>query len=486
MSLSNKEFLYKIVCARDRRYDGRFYCGVHTTGIYCRPICPARPKIENISFFRSAAEAEKLGFRACLRCRPDLAPNSVQWSGTAAVVGRALSLISLGEADTISLARFAEKMGVSDRHLRRLFDEHLGASPIEVIISKRLHLAKQLLTQSNLSMTEVAFASGYQSLRQFNEAFKKKFKVPPTTIRKSNKNEIANNSNFITVTLPIIAPFDWEHIFGFLKNHGALGIESFIEGRYRRVFSINNDTGAVDVEYDQKGQQLLAKIFISNPTHLRVVIEKIRDLFDARLNPHAHLNDFKRGDFIVDCYLESLGLRIPGAWDPFETAISIILGQLVSVEQAREKLKKLIKHFGTPIHDTKIDGCTYLFPKPAVLARQTLRCIGLTQSREYAIQELSRLVAAGQINLSRTAHIEETRKQLLGIKGIGPWTVEMIAMRCMGDTNAFPANDLIIKRALVKHQLKKGEWSPWNAYIALALWKKYATSLSRKLRKPRG
>lgn len=480
MDLTDKELLYKIVCARDKRYDGRFYCGVRTTGIYCRPICPARPKFKNITFYRSAAEAENEGYRACLRCRPDLAPHSVQWNGTAAIVGRSLALISRGEADEVSLDQFARKLGVSDRHLRRLFEKHIGASPIEVANSKRLHLAKQLLTQSSLSVTQVAFASGYRSIRRFNEAFKEKFANSPSSVRRSGGLAINTSSNFIRIELPVILPFNWDHIFGFLENHGVEGVETFIDGRYRRCFAVGETTGAIEVGYEPQKRQLVAAIAVSDAIHLRETIERARDLFDVRLNPHAHLNDLSPKDAVAACYLNELGLRVPGAWDPYETAICIVLGQLVSVEQAKFKIKKLVERFGTKISSPLLEGCTYLFPSPRVLATAHFREIGVTKVREQALRELSKQVMNKQINLSRDADIVKTRAQLLAIKGIGPWTAEMIAMRCMGDANAFPGTDLIVKRALEFHKNEKGDWSPWNAYIALALWKKYAATLSRK------
>ncbi len=474
MDITDKKNLYKIVCARDKRYDGRFYCGVHTTGIYCRPVCPARPKFENISFYRSSAEAEKAGFRACLRCRPDLAPNSVQWNGTAAVVGRALSMIARGEADEARFEQFADRLGVSDRHLRRLFEEHVGASPVEVAISKRLHLAKQLLTQTNLPVTEVAFASGYQSIRQFNQAFKEKLKTSPSAIRKS---QTANpSSNFICIELPVIDPFDWPHIYGFLQNHGIYGVENFTNGKYQRSFLVGGKTGALEVEYDPKKSHLRVGISVADPAHLRTLIEGVRDLFDTRVNPHAHLNDLKATDPLAKCYRSQLGIRIPGAWDGFETAICIILGQLVSVAQAKAKIKKLVEQFGRPIARPIFENCTHLFPTPEVLAKASFINIGVTRVREQALKEISRQVAEGSLDLSPMSDIEKTKEQLLAIKGIGPWTVQMIAMRCLGDTNAFPASDLIIKRALDLHKVKKGDWSPWSAYVALALWKKYAGS----------
>lgn len=480
MDLNDKQHLYKILRSRDKRYDGRFYTGVKTTGIYCRPICPAQPKIENVIFYRSAAEAENAGLRPCLRCRPDLAPESARWDGTAATVGRALALISRGEfSDASSIAELSNKLGVSDRHLRRLFDTHVGASPLEVIASKRLHLAKQLLTQSNLPVTEIAFASGYKSIRRMNEEFKAKFKMAPSAMRKSKKVE-SSSGDFISIDLPVIAPFDWDHIYNFLKNHAMLGVEECVDNKYRRAFALEDTTGAFEVTYDEKAEQLKARIAISNPIHLRVVIEKIRDLFDVRLNPHAHLDDLIGKDFISTHYKKNIGIRVPGAWDSFETAICIILGQLVSVEQARFKVQKLIKQFGVPVKNPIFPHCNYLFPTPHVLAAASLKDIGMTKVREQAIHELSQNVLDQKIQLSRTSDIQQTRDQLLDLNGIGPWTVEMIAMRCLGDANAFPKSDLIIQRALELHNNKKGDWNPWNAYVALTLWKKYAVVLSKK------
>ncbi len=497
MDLSDRKLLYKIVCARDKRYDGRFYCGVRTTGIYCRPICPARPKIENITFYRSSAEAEKAGFRACLRCRPDLAPNSVQWNGTAAVVGRALAMISRSGSDRLSMIQLSDKLGVTDRHLRRLFDEHVGASPIEVANSKRLHLAKQLLAHSKLSVTEVAFASGYQSIRRFNEAFKERFQANPSLIRRSTgishdlplfqkllrSSSSHQDANFIRIELPVIEPFDWDHVFGFLKNHGVRGVESFDGNRYRRSFVFDQAFGFLEVGYEPQKAQLVALISISDPIYLREVIERVRDLFDVRLNPHSHIDDLSVEDPVAACYRDELGLRIPGAWDCFDTAITIILGQLVSIEQASFKIQKLVEQFGEKIAQPLFAGCTHRFPTAHALAEASLKDVGITKVREQAIQELSRRVASKEIQLTRFVDIEKTKAQLLAIRGIGPWTVELIAMRCLGDTNAFPASDLIIKRALNFHQQEKGDWSPWNAYIALALWKKYAETLSKKKKK---
>ena len=389
-------------------------------------------------------------------------------------------MISRGEADDVSFDRLAGKLGVSDRHLRRLFEEHLGASPIEVASSKRLHLAKQLLTQSNMPVTEVGFASGYQSVRRFNEAFKQKFRVAPSSVRRSMDGVINGGSGSIRIELPVIAPFNWNQVFGFLKAHGAPGVESFAGERYRRSFSMGKAVGAIEVGYESRKDQLSATISISDPAYLRVVIERVRDLFDTRLNPHAHLGDLNAKDPIAACYRSELGIRIPGAWEPFETAVCIILGQLVSVEQARLKVKKLVERFGKKVSGPVFEGCTHLFPGAGVLVGADFKAIGITRVREYALRELSRQVLEKRIDLSRSTDIDKTKAQLLAIKGIGTWTVEMIAMRCLGDANAFPGTDLIVKRALEYHRSEKGDWSPWNAYIALALWKRYAATLSKK------
>jgi AraC family transcriptional regulator of adaptative response / DNA-3-methyladenine glycosylase II len=485
MNLDNRALLYKIVRARDKRYDGRFFCAVRTTGIYCRPICPARPKLENISFYRSAAEAEKAGFRPCLRCRPDLAPSSAQWDGTAAIIGRALSLISRGEVDACPLDELSARLGISSRHLRRLFEEHLGASPIEVIASQRLHIAKHLLSGSDLPVTEIALASGYRSIRRFNEEFKERFRCSPSSLRSRGSSKKISDSPFVFLEIPVVAPFDWDSILAFLGRHRIDGVESIIDNKYRRCFSIGAASGALEVGFESKKARLLVRASISDFRYLRGTIEKVRDLFDARLNPHTHLDTLDERDPIAECYRDCLGIRIPGAWDPFETAIGIVLSQLVSVEQARAKVRKLVESFGRSIQNPVFGECSRLFPEPKALIGADLKHIGLTKVREQAVRELAKRVAEQKLNLTRSADIEETRRALLAIPGIGPWTTELIAMRCLGDTNAFPKNDLIIKRALEFHQTKKQEdWSPWNAYITLTLWKKYAATLSRKTGKP--
>jgi AraC family transcriptional regulator of adaptative response / DNA-3-methyladenine glycosylase II len=479
--------------ARDRRYDGRFYVGVHTTGIYCRPICPARPRLENISFYRSQAEAEGAGFRACLRCRPDLSPTSQQWQGTAAVVGRALTLIALGEADEAPLERLAARLGMSDRHLRRLFEEHLGASPIEVAISKRLHLARHLLLQTNLPVTEIALASGFQSIRRFNAAFKTCFKTPPTALRRRAAEN--GDAGVIRLELPYLEPYDWAYQVGFLGAHQVRGVERIDGSSYQRVFAMDRGPGWIRVTNDAGKGRLELQVSAPDVRAFRVVIEKTRDLFDLRMNPHVLAGRGQAGgggalawrDRSVDgdgrAFVDRVpGIRIPGCWDAFETSVCIILGQLVSIEAAGRSFQKLVERFGHALLEPVGEGLTHLFPTAEVLAGADLTVLGLTRVKAGAISSLARQVAEGRLDLSRACGLEETRRQLLTIKGIGPWTVEMIAMRCLNDTDAFPRNDLIIQRALELHGMADSDWSPYRAYLALAMWKEYAGSLSKKRR----
>lgn len=470
MNFADKDTLYKAMLTRDRRFDGRFYIGVKTTGIYCRPICPARPKKENVVFYRSPTEAENAGFRPCLRCRPDISPGMQMWEGTAALVGRALKLINSGEADTISLAEFAAKLGLSDRHLRRLFEEHLGAAPIEVAISKRLHLARQLLSQTSLSVTEIAFASGFSSIRRFNEAFRSRYRRAPRDFRK-HQDSSSLSENSLRLELPILEPYDWNYALQFFKRHTVFGVEH-IEGTVYHRLVPGPRPVRIRVERDPQKPQLNVDVEGSEVSALRPLLTKVRDLFDVDHNPFHPVGE---GSFLG-------GLRIPGAFDPFETAVCIILGQMVSVEQAAVKVRRLVELYGNPVK-SPFTHLTHQFPQPEVLATADLRAVGGTKVRSTAIRELASRWARGDLTLGRACSLTEARAQLGSIPGIGPWTVEMIAMRCLGDPNAFPKSDLIVARALEQFKIQAESWSPWRSYLSLWLWKNYAQDLSKRRRK---
>lgn len=448
------ESAYQLIKAKDRRFDGRFYWGVRTTRIYCRPSCGASPKPENIKIYRSKAEAENAGLRPCLRCRPDLSPQSPLWEGTGAIVNRALRYINIEQQE--SLARVSDKLGITDRHLRRLFDEHLGASPMDVILSDRLHTARALLSQTQLTITEIAFASGFNSIRRFNDAFKKKYRRQPKDFRSKKQTQ----SPDLVVHLNYFEPYDWDGIFSFLKRHAVYGSESICGDEFRRYLYVNSNLIKIRV----KNVKAALEVSIENckVADLRYVIKKVRSVFDIDHNPYV-LMQYKLKD-----QRKWPGIRIPGSFDIFETMITIILGQLVSTEMAQKKVQKLVQLYGQKISD----DCT-LFPTPQSLVTADFSTIGMTRTRETAIKEICKLAIQGKLEAI-------TPEELLQVNGIGPWTVEMIRMRCFGDVDAYPGTDLIVKRAEESFKIDSKQWTPWRAYLALWIWRQYAQSLSYK------
>jgi AraC family transcriptional regulator of adaptative response / DNA-3-methyladenine glycosylase II len=479
MEQIDTDTLYKALSSRDARYDGRFYVGVTTTGIYCRPICPARPRKENVRFFRSKAEAEKAGFRPCLRCRPDLSPTSIQWQGTGAVVARAFGMINRGEADGNSLSGLAGRLGMTDRHLRRLFREHLGASPMEVAISRRLHLARQLLSQTRLSITDIALASGFNSLRRFNDAFLSTYRRNPRDFRKESEGGAALAADTITLCIPYIDRYDWETLIRYFARHEVYGVDAVEEDCYLRHLKTSGGESYVRVAHLEASRCLLVTLKISDFSEVRQLIDTIRCVFDIDHNPLQIEIPPSCPDAVQEFLAGQAGVRVPGAFDPFETAVSVILGQLVSTAQGRLNLRKLVQSYGEKSKVSHHPRLSHFFPTPAVLAGADLAALGFTRTRANAIKELALAFLSGTLDLSRSCDLSRTRKALLDIKGIGPWTVELIALRCLGDTDAFPASDLIISRALEAYRFLPGQFSPWRSYLALALWKTQAITLSK-------
>jgi len=470
METMDTETLYKALSSRDARYDGRFYVGVTTTGIYCRPICPARPKKEHLRFFRSKAEAEKAGFRPCLRCRPDLSPTSIQWRGTAAVVSRAFGMIYRGDADGRPMSGLAERLGMTDRHLRRLFQEQLGASPMEVAISRRLHLARQLLSQTRLSITDIALASGFNSLRRFNDAFLTTYQRNPSDFRKATEGSEAA-ADTITLRIPYIDRYDWDTLMRYFTRHEVHGVDAVEGGCYLRHLKTVRGESCLRVEHLAKGRCLQVTLAVADFSEVRQLVDTVRSVFDVDHNPRQIEPPEGCPEAVREFLAGYAGLRVPGAFDPFETAVSIILGQLVSTAQGRLNLRKLVERYGERSATAHHPKLSHFFPSPAVLASADLTSLGFTRARANAIRDLSAACLAGTLDLSRTCDLARTRKALLAIKGIGPWTVELIALRCLGDTDAFPTSDLVIKRALASYRFLPEQFSPWRSYLALALWK---------------
>jgi AraC family transcriptional regulator of adaptative response / DNA-3-methyladenine glycosylase II len=450
----NAEALYKAIEERDARFAGQFFLGVRTTRIYCRPGCPAKtPRRENVEFFQSAAAAQSAGFRACLRCRPDAAPGSAAQAGTSAVLARALRLLEeSGEA-----AGLADRLGISDRHLRRLFAQHLGASPADVLRTRRLHLARQLLDSSDLPMIDVAEAAGFHSVRRFNDAIRDAFGRTPTELR---GNATAAGAG-LTLRLPFRPPLDFAALLRFFAPRALPGVEEVSpkgpaigDAVWRRTLR----EGVLEVRSRPDALEVRLPPVLA-PKALQIAA-RVSHVFDLRADPQAIRRHLAK-DSVLRRYLKP-GLRVPGAWDPFEMAVRAILGQQITVAAARNLADRLVQQFGETLPHGR------LFPTAEKLAEVELT--GMPASRARAISELSRAVASGRVRLDGTQGADT----LLELPGIGDWTAQLIALRALGEPDAFPAADLGLCRSLgqtARELLARAEdWRPWRGTAAAAVW----------------
>jgi AraC family transcriptional regulator of adaptative response / DNA-3-methyladenine glycosylase II len=467
---------YEALLSRDPRFDGRFFTGVITTGIYCRPICPSRiPRLKNLRFFHCAAAAEAAGFRPCRRCHPEAAPGTPAWSGTSAVVSRALRLIADHGLDDSSVGKLAGRLGLGDRHLRRLFATHLGASPIQVATARRVHFARTLVDDTTLPITQIAFASGFQSLRQFNHAMRATFGRSPRELRRSSKS--GRKSDELFIRLPYRPPLDWPQLLGFLAVRATPGVEVVEDGHYRRTIDVDGRAGCIDVRHDEHTHTLLMRLDGANLDGLLATVERARRLFDLSADPETII-----AQLATDPLLRSVvrrGIRVPGAWDPFELAVRAILGQQISVKGATTLAGRLVARFGRRIEGLSRVGLTHLAPRPADLAEAGLESVGLPKARANTIRALAREVANGTLRLDASQGLGEVVTRLCEIPGLGDWTAQYIAMRAFGEPDAFPASDLGLRKAAGNGHgpISSGElermarkWRPWRAYAAMALW----------------
>ncbi len=479
----DREVCYRAVLTRDPRFDGRFYTAVLSTGIYCRPICPARPpKLENCLFLPSAAAAHQMGFRPCLRCRPELTPGIAGWRGTANTVSRALHLISEGALNEAGVDALAERLGVTARHLRRLFDRHVGATPISVAQTHRILFAKKLLGESALPMADVAIAAGFGSVRRFNAVLQRTYWRTPSELRRSLRPQEGNGAAGITLRLPFSPPYDWRAMIDFLAARTIPGVEAVEADRYRRTFAVDGSEGVVEVRSSGEQNHLLATIWTSHVASLGAVVSRLRRLFDLDADVPAIDAHLARDPWLADRVRERPGLRVPGAWDGFELAVRAVLGQQVSVGAATTFAGRLAARLGRPL-DSEPGGATdavrLVFPTPSAVAGADLSRLGLTRARAATLQRLGRAMAEDPDLLRPFESLEETIAKLEGLPGIGPWTAQYVAMRALREPDAFPASDLGLLRAMATHEgrptparlLARAEaWRPWRAYAALRLW----------------
>ncbi len=474
---------YRAIETRDHRFDGRLFVAVTTTGIYCRPFCPApTPKRENVRFFHTAAAAQEAGFRPCLRCRPETSPELAFWRGSSNTVSRALGLIEAGALDEANVETLATRLGIGERQLRRLFRQYLGASPISIAQTRRILLAKQLIQDTPLPMTEVAAAAGFGSIRRFNETFQHLFRRPPKALRRDGvADESVATTGAVAVRLGYRPPYDWDSILSFLRARAIPGIELASSGRYARTIAVGNERGVLVVE-PADGNCLRAIVRFPSLRNLPAIIARVRRVFDLAADPVAIGAHLSQDPLLAPLVAARPGLRVPGAWDGFELAVRAILGQQVTVSAATGFAGKLVSAYGEKIADpaARDHGLTHVFPTPRHLAGVDLAAIGMPKARRTALSSLAAAVVADPLIFGPRRSLEAAVAQLRSLPGVGEWTAQYIAMRELREPDAFPAADIGLMRAmrdgngmrpspaaLLAHA---EQWRPWRAYAALHLW----------------
>ena len=473
---------YRALSSRDPRFDGRFFTGVTSTGIYCRPICPARtPARANVRFYACASAAEAEGFRPCRRCRPDTAPGTPAWQGAPATVARGLRLIRDGALDDGGIDRFAERLGLSARQVRRLFETHLGAAPTDIARTRRVHFARMLLDDPSLRLTDIAFASGFQSIRQFNHAFLQTFKAAPRTLRAGGRAHAAARraGDAMTLRLSFRPPLDAAWLMDLLAGRAAPGVERVDGPAYRRTAAIADARGWIEVSPENHARHdfLTVRASAALAPYLMRVAANVRRMFDLDADP-ATITRVLSADARLSRQLRARpGLRVPGAWHPWEIAMRAIVGQQVSVQAATTIVGRIVERAGEEI-ETPFEGLTRLFPSPGAVAAADLSSIGMPGARVATVKRFAAGLAAGTIRLEPGSGYEETVRELCAIDGIGPWTAEYIALRALGEPDAFPAGDLGLRKALGNGTPASGKavaeaadaWRPWRGYAAMYLW----------------
>jgi AraC family transcriptional regulator of adaptative response / DNA-3-methyladenine glycosylase II len=478
------EACYRAISTRDARFDGRLFIGVRTTGVYCRPICPARtPKRENVRFYATAAAAQEAGFRPCLRCRPETSPDLAFWRGTSNTVSRALSLIEAGGLDGDDVEGLAARLGVGGRQLRRLFRQHLGASPVAVAQTRRVLLAKQLIHETHLSMAEVAHAAGFGSIRRFNETFQRLFNRPPASLRRAQAREMAGDIlRPLVVRLAYRPPYDFDAMLEFLAARAIPGVEKVEDGRYARTIAIGDAHGVLTVERGA-ANRLAVGVRFPRLEALASIIARVRRVFDLSADPQVIGAHLSQDALLAPLVAARPGLRVPGGWDGFELAVRALLGQQITVQAASRLAGKLVRAFGTPIADelaATVEGLTHVFPRPERLGAADIGALGMPRSRALALSSLAQAVTADPAIFGPSRGLDEAIAKLRSLSGIGEWTAQYIAMRELREPDAFPAADIGLMRALTgadgrrpspAELLARAEsWRPWRAYAALQLW----------------
>ena len=466
---------YQAFLGKDVRFDGRFVAGVKTTGIYCKPSCPAKkPASENVVFFETPAEAEAAGFRACRKCRPDAMQGTPAWNGTSATVSRALRLIEDGVLDRTNIDALCERLGIGARQLRRLFRKHLGTSPIQVARIRRADFARRLIETTGLSMTHIAEAAGFGSIRRFNAVMNEVYGCPPTALRR----EPTTGAVGLELEIPVRRPFAWDALLASLEGSATPGIEKVIDGQYYRTARFKQAVGEVCVSFDHGASALRVRVSHSLNSYLLDVVSGVRRLFDVEADVGV-ITEHLSGDTLLDaCMQATPGLRVLGAFDHFETAVMTLLGQHIRAEELADFARRITEKYGKEIQ-TSQDGLTHVFPTPYALSTAHLQAVGVPKRRSKSIQALAKAVHEGVLRLDGSPSLDETLRGLHAIPGVGATTADYIAMRVYREPDAFPTNDQQLRAAAsvdgttlgaIELEARAERWRPWRAYAAMCLW----------------
>lgn len=493
-AIADAEHCYRAVLSRDRRFDGLFYTGVKTTGIYCRPSCPAvTPQRRNVTFYATSAAAQRAGFRACRRCRPDLTPGSPEWDVRADVAGRAMRMISDGVVEREGVTGLAARAGYTPRHLNRVLSDQLGAGPLSLARAQRSHTARILIETTDMGLADVAFAAGFSSVRQFNATILQVYGATPTQLRHTRgPSKAPRASGHITVSLPVRQPFDAGGLLDFLARRAVSGIEVFDGSTYTRTLRL--PTGPGTAWLTPHADRVECTLRLADLRDLAAAVERCRRLLDLDADPVAIDGQLAEDPVLAPHVARRPGVRVPGHVDGFEVAVRAIIGQQISVAGARTVAGRLVSEYGealpgsepSPTDVVPLAGrdplpgygtLTRLFPTPEALAAADPATLPMPTARARAVTGVAAAVAAGDVVLDRSADRVDVRAALLRLPGIGPWTADYIALRALGDPDVFLPTDLGVRQAMSRLGLAGDadriarRWRPWRSYALMHVWR---------------
>jgi AraC family transcriptional regulator of adaptative response / DNA-3-methyladenine glycosylase II len=469
---TDHERCYRAVLSRDARFDGVFYTGVRTTGIYCRPSCPAvTPKPQNVTFYATAAAAQDAGFRACRRCRPDTTPGSPEWNVRADAVGRAMRLIGDGVVEREGVEGLASRLGYSQRHVNRLLTQELGAGPLALARSNRSHAARILIETTDMPMSDIAFAAGFASIRQFNDSVRQTYALTPTQMRGRRRGTPTGR---VTVRLAVRRPFHAAALLEFLAAHVLPGIETVRGSTYARVLRLPHGLGVAALTLAD--DHVSCRLELADLRDTAVAIGRARRMLDLDADPVAIDSVLAADPALRDLVVDAPGLRVPSHVDGFELAVRTIVGQQVSVAGANTVLGRHVPTKGTPVDFALAAdfGLTHAFPAPEAFADADPATMGMPQSRARTIIDLSQAVADGKVDLDPGVDREAVREQLVAMRGIGPWTADYIVMRALAHPDILLTTDLVLRRELDRRGISQDDterWRPWRSYAGMHLWR---------------